>query len=107
MTPLMILQDIVKIAQIIHQKIKLTQSNQEKLKTLVGLMQRVVRSLEGLEELPNTEHFKGHLFALKECLQATSDFTASLSKKGKMEQFAFAGKYERKIHEFKNLLELE
>lgn len=107
MTPLMILEDILKIVKIIHEQVELTQSNQEKLKLLAQMVQRLVRSLKGLGELPNTEHYIEHLNILKNCLQETSEFIVKISKKNKMEQFFFAGKYERIIDEFqKSIAEL-
>ncbi|MDF1827838.1 MAG: protein kinase [Legionellaceae bacterium] len=107
MTPLEILQDVIKVAQIIQNQVALVENNKLKFRSLIKMIDRIVTSLKGLSSLPDTDQFKHSLLDLKECCDETIAFVEKTSSKGRLERFIYAGKYAEQIESFKaKLLEI-
>jgi|GEM_PF-2580217 len=107
MTPLEILQDLIKLAQLIQNQIALVENNKLKFRSLTELIDRIVTSLRGLSSLPDTEQFEKSLLDLKKCCDETIAFIDKTRSKGRLERFIYAGKYAEQIESLKSqILEL-
>tara|TARA_R110002126_G_scaffold173969_3_gene322562 strand:+ start:19617 stop:24614 length:4998 start_codon:yes stop_codon:yes gene_type:complete len=107
MSPSDILQDLIKLAQLIQNQIALVENNKLKFRSLTELIDRIVTSIDGLISLPDTDQFKKSLLDLKECCDETIAFVEKTSSKGRLERFIYAGKYADQIESLKSkILEL-
>lgn len=104
MTPLELLQDIIKIARIIYDQAQLVESNKARWGSLVKVIRQVVSALEGLHQLPRRRNFEDSLTVLHTQIQETNTFLSSMVKMGYMERFFKAGIHQGKIEEFRQAI---
>lgn len=97
MTPLEILHDVIAIAQMIRRQVILVESNKKRWESVVRVIDQIVASLQGLEELPRQESFIKSLTILQSHLKETEHFLQSVVKMSYLEKFFNAGKIQESI----------
>lgn len=100
MSAIIILRDIITIAQTIHNQIKLAYRNKEDLLRLAGTVKTVLSSIKKLPELPNNREYIDSLKTMQTCLKQVSAFIESLSAVGRIESAVYARKHAEQIKGF-------
>lgn len=102
MTPLEIVHDVVKVAELIYNQAQLVESNKKRWASLAELIRHVLNTLVGLNELPQQRNFVDSLEALQRCIHETANFLNKMVEKSYAERFFNAGRYQAQIEEYRN-----
>jgi len=97
MTPLSILQDIVRISRAIYDRVQLAEGNKETLTILSRTLQIAVSALQDLETLPNTTRCIGALTDFKDCAEETHQVVKRIAGISMLTRMANAKKNQTEI----------
>ena len=101
MTPLEIAQDVITIAKAIYDQAQLVQSNKERWKNLVDVIKQMTSSLQGLNDLPDTENFKMSLEKLQTKMREIAEFLNKMCQLSYIMRFALAGRHQSELESYR------